>query len=332
MQQQYAMNPFTGKLDRIGEGDSPPGGGITTINSNSGGSSASVQQIFSSLASSGGSVSFSTSGAVHTLNLTDERNNTTLGKNSGSDDATGQYNVSIGVGALDSLGTGEANIAIGQNALGNLVDSSYNIGIGNAAGSSYTDGSELGNICIGNSGVAGDYTRIRIGNSSYAGCQIGGIYNVSEVPNSQVVGVDNQGNLSNLGDFVSNTYINSFITIPVTLTSNTPINLASMSLPAGTYQVSAMVQFSALTPVTVSGVQQISLTDLSAEHSTLGIDSIQSGWQTSSFALGPCPLTIPGLIVSNPFGPTITLNLVVSGIFSAGSMAAQGRITAIRLT
>ena len=103
--------------------------------------------------------------------------NTATGNNALGTNDMGIFNTASGTGALGSNTTGQRNTATGTGALGTNVSGNFNtatgstallfttgssnIGIGFGAGSSLTTGSN--DICIGNSGVAGESGTIRIG-------------------------------------------------------------------------------------------------------------------------------------------------------------------------
>jgi hypothetical protein len=86
--------------------------------------------------------------------------NTASGTGALGSNTSGQRNTATGTGALGTNVLGNFNTATGSTALLNTTGSS-NIGIGFGAGSSLTTGSN--DICIGNSGVAGESGTIRIG-------------------------------------------------------------------------------------------------------------------------------------------------------------------------
>lgn len=112
----------------------------------------------------------------------------------------------------------------------------------------------------------------------------------------------------------------------VALTSTTNANIASISLSAGTWLVTGIVEFGN-TP-TVTGAQQASISTTSATHGTLGNNSVQSGWLTNNFTASNCPVTVPAYQLT--IASTTTVYLVASGIFT-GSMNAYGRISAVKI-
>jgi hypothetical protein len=101
---------------------------------------------------------------------TDGSSNTGIGYFALDSNADGSQNTAVGALALEStVGTsngsaGSGNTAVGWGALQDNQTGNDNIAIGNAAGSSITGGSN--NIDIGNTGVGGDSSVIRIGNSA----------------------------------------------------------------------------------------------------------------------------------------------------------------------
>ncbi len=89
-------------------------------------------------------------------------NNTATGHNALATNDTGSHNVATGAFALSSNTGGGGNTASGDGALQFNAMGNANIALGHEAGSSYTT-TESSNICIGNSGVAGESGTIRVG-------------------------------------------------------------------------------------------------------------------------------------------------------------------------
>jgi hypothetical protein len=88
-------------------------------------------------------------------------NNTAVGVRALTSATTANGNTATGVDALRSDNTGESNTADGQNALFNNTTGSSNIALGFRAGFNLTTGNN--NIDIGNLGVAGESSTIRVG-------------------------------------------------------------------------------------------------------------------------------------------------------------------------
>lgn len=105
-------------------------------------------------------------GALTAGVLTTGNQNTIIGGAAASSLTLGSNNTAIGANALNgyTTGTGQAgsNTAIGVSALGTLGTGTFNIAIGASAGNSLNLANSS-NICIGNTGVAGDNNTIRIG-------------------------------------------------------------------------------------------------------------------------------------------------------------------------
>jgi hypothetical protein len=101
-------------------------------------------------------------------------------------------NTAVGAFALDDNVTGGANTAIGYAALGNSTGGG-NIALGDLAGVDVTTGNS--NIIIGNRGLAGDDTTIRIGNSLQTACYIAGIAGQTVGAGGSTCFVDNDGKL-----------------------------------------------------------------------------------------------------------------------------------------
>jgi hypothetical protein len=105
--------------------------------------------------------SFNTANGVEALrNNTTGFNNTANGVDALRNNTTGFNNTANGLNALSGNSTGANNTAIGAFALANNT-ASRNIALGRNAGRSLTTGSD--NIDIGNAGVMGESTTIRIG-------------------------------------------------------------------------------------------------------------------------------------------------------------------------
>lgn len=183
-------------------------GGSLTLTGDTGTASGTSLTVFTNQTSnnSGASVLFSNSGTTSTLNVTDSRNNTFIGKTCGNTTLTGNSNIGLGSNLLTSLTTGTNNVAVGRNNLNlcttgsnngafsdgcleNLVTGNGNTALGNGAGSNYTS-SESNNIVIGNTGTIADSAVTRIGTSgTQTTCFIAGIEGVT-VSNKNYVTID----------------------------------------------------------------------------------------------------------------------------------------------
>jgi hypothetical protein len=125
-------------------------------------------------------------------NTTGEHN-TANGFNALLFNTTGSFNMADGGGALSRNTTGTHNTAAGINALAHNSVGSYNIALGLAAGVNLRYGSN--NIDIGNPGVLGDSSRIRIGTKgTHINTFIAGISGVAVAGGVGVV-VDTNGKL-----------------------------------------------------------------------------------------------------------------------------------------
>ena len=122
---------------------------------------------------------------------------------------TGNYNVAAGVNALYNNTTGVNNVALGYEAMQNNVAASNNtalgtvallkstgsnnIGVGAGAGSSLTSGNY--NIDLGNKGVAGDASTVRLGTAPFqTNVYVAGVSGVTVAGGVPVV-VDANGHL-----------------------------------------------------------------------------------------------------------------------------------------
>lgn len=91
--------------------------------------------------------------------------NTMVGTGTGTAITIADTNTALGAACLDVLISGDNNVALGSNALDNISTGSDNIGIGFSAGTSLTS-ADSDNVCISNTGQAGDGGFIRMGNST----------------------------------------------------------------------------------------------------------------------------------------------------------------------
>jgi len=119
--------------------------------------------------------------------------NTATGTAALSDNTSGINNTANGVNALFFNTTGHDNTADGLNALLNNRGSN-NIAVGSQAGSNLTTGTN--NIDIGNLGVGGESSKIRIGKQgTQNGTFIAGIYNMNEGGTIKPVYINSNGRL-----------------------------------------------------------------------------------------------------------------------------------------
>jgi hypothetical protein len=98
--------------------------------------------------------------------------------------STGERNMALGTGALQSLTNGIQNVAVGALAMNALVDGDLNTAIGEGAGGNLA-GSESGNLYLANVGVFGESDAIRIGenqSTAYIVGVLGVTVGVSGVP------------------------------------------------------------------------------------------------------------------------------------------------------
>jgi hypothetical protein len=114
--------------------------------------------------------------------------NTADGINSLLNNTTGHHNTAIGEAALNGNTTGQLNTAVGVSALASNITGGANIALGYGAGGFITGDY---NIDIGNGGVPGEDTTIRIGeNQLQLDTYIAGIFGTNLVGSSVVVTAD----------------------------------------------------------------------------------------------------------------------------------------------
>ena len=105
---------------------------------------------------------------------TDGSNQMAAGAFALNNNTTGNNNAAAGYGALYRNTSGTNNTALGNSALANNITGSGNLALGYQAGLNLTTGSN--NIDIGNTGVAGESGKIRIGTKgTHNGTLIAGI-------------------------------------------------------------------------------------------------------------------------------------------------------------
>jgi hypothetical protein len=120
-------------------------------------------------------------------------NNVAVGSDALAYNTIGSDNMASGVNALFSNVSGSSNTAIGSAALASNTRGSNNIGLGTGAGGALTIGDN--NIDIGNTGMAGESAKIRIGTKpTHKNTYIAGIYGVT-VPRGLGVIIDSSGHL-----------------------------------------------------------------------------------------------------------------------------------------
>lgn len=113
---------------------------------------------------------------------------------------TGSFNVGVGTSCSDSITTGTNNTSAGYLALASITTGSFNTALGQEAGDGLTV-ADSNNICIANTGTAGDNNTIRIGVSGAGQAQqnktfIAGIRGITTVNNNAIaVLIDSAGQL-----------------------------------------------------------------------------------------------------------------------------------------
>jgi Chaperone of endosialidase len=123
-------------------------------------------------------------GAAALLSNTTGPGNTANGTSALLSNTTGSGNTAVGSNGLLNSTTGSSNTAIGRLALASNTTGSYNIALGQNAGQNLTTGDS--NIDIGNTGVTGENSTIRIGDSQSASF-IAGISGTAVMGNTVVV-------------------------------------------------------------------------------------------------------------------------------------------------
>jgi len=255
--------------------------------------------------------------------------NTVVGHSAMINCVSGSDNCAFGLDTLAS-NDGSDNTAFGAGNLFTLTTGSGNVAIGFAIGSGYT-GAESNNILIGNqvAGATGELNVTRIGGGAIGAqvaCFISGISGVT-VTSAVPVVIDVNGQLG--ASTIGQTTVASVVSgSAVALTTATPTNITSISLIAGTYSISGIVNFTGA--ITVTGSQLASVNTISATIGVQGNNAASSVVPTAGFALGDNSVSIPSWILT--IGSTTTVYLVAQATFSLGSGSAYGRISAIQLS
>lgn len=123
---QYAYNPITGNLDRVGAGSSSIA--IETVNGDFGSISGSSVTIYSGNSgnNAGSTVSFNGIGNALLFNVTDSIANTFIGKSAGNLAVSGIANSGFGQASLNAITSGLQNSAFGSGSLLACTSGSFN--------------------------------------------------------------------------------------------------------------------------------------------------------------------------------------------------------------
>lgn len=117
---------------------------------------------------------------------------------------------------------------------------------------------------------------------------------------------------------------------PVSLTSATPANITSISLPAGTYSISCIINFTGSGTVGGFFGQLASISTTSATLGNNGDNMANAFWPTTSFGgLADLSVSVPSYILT--IGITTTVYLVAQISYISGPFSAYGRISAVRI-
>lgn len=122
--------------------------------------------------------------------------NTSIGAFTLLSGGNGGSNTALGHSALQNCTSGSTNTALGRNALQNFLTGTNNIGVGNNAGTAYT-GAESTNIVIGNTGVVGESSVIRIG-TAQTKAFVAGINGITTGGAAVAVLIDGSGQLGTI--------------------------------------------------------------------------------------------------------------------------------------
>ena len=156
------------------------GGGLTNLNASQltsvGNTNGTGNFFVGSAGNSTTSGTFNTGSGFNALAaVTEGHGNTAYGAAALHVKTTGDYSTALGQNALYASISGGNNTAVGQSALQSLTNGSFNIAVGVGAGANF-NASEGGNIDIGNAGLAGENSTIRIG-SGQTSTFIAGVIN-----------------------------------------------------------------------------------------------------------------------------------------------------------
>lgn len=329
------------------------------LNGDTGSATGSTLTVFANqaLKKSGSTVFFENSGTTSTLNLADPINgNLLLGLNAGNLTASGPLNTCLGNSSFEALTTGTGNnsfgnfssynitsgndnVAIGSFALSSCQSGISNTVVGNSAmgsglgsnnsilgslsGITYTS-TESNNVIISNPGVVADNDTIRIGHTQTRNFQAGisGVAVASSLP----VVIDSNGQLGtkNIGEQVIS-FINQ--ASGGALVNNTAKNVTSISLTAGTWDLTALGGFQASGGSVTGTRSTVSISAVSATRGTIGDN--EASVPLVAVVGGDLNITVPAYRVV--IGSTTTFYLVSYATFTVGTYNAYGRISAVRI-
>jgi hypothetical protein len=154
---------------------------------------------------------------------------------------------------------------------------------------------------------------------------------VNSLTTSQTAGIigtttNNSANAGSVGEFISSTVLQAN---RVALTSGTPVNVTSISLTAGDWDVTALLGLSENSSVAWTYYVG-SISSVSGTLSTLQTNSVTGSINTTTLAV--VNVYLPAPVVRISLASTTTYYLVAQGGFTGGSgQAAFGTIRARRV-
>lgn len=163
------------------------------------------------------------------------------------------------------------------------------------------------------------------GQSSIAtvGTLVSGVWNASPISTSKIVGGTVTPASGLIGQRISSTLL---LASAVTVTNNTPVNVTSIALTPGIWDISCIGMFNAASLLS-SGASRISINSVSATEGVNGVNRVTIPL-VALLNSSDLSLVIPALRVE------ITVNttyyLVAASSFTLGSCKAYGSISALR--
>jgi hypothetical protein len=113
----------------------------------------------------------------------------------------------------------------------------------------------------------------------------------------------------------------------ITLSNSTPANITSINIPAGIWDVSAVIKYVAATSTSAT-LYQCGISPNSATNDVFGDDFSSDAFNTAMVGYGPTR-TIPSYRIT--LSSTTTYYLVATAAFTISTMTAYGRISATRV-
>ena len=210
-----------------------------------------------------------------TLTAISAISNTFLGSNSGTSVVTGAHNLAAGYNSMRDNDSGSFCVALGDGSLLQATGSSYNIAVGYHSGINYTGATNNSNICIGNTGTAGQSNAIIIGTDGVGSgqqdkCYLAGVYSGTVGTTPRYVLVGSEGKLSSTAGGGA-----GGVTIFIGSSGTATCDTATLYVTGGT-NINTVGSTGAQDRITINLNHSIQLPDTSSDASD-GVISIGTG-------------------------------------------------------